>query len=131
MAAEPVSSAATGGALWKALGLGSALVGSGVVGALLIASFDPPKTKKGLFAQAAVAGIVSLVFGPLAVRTADHYFDFITITGAEALDALQQAAPIYFIVGAMSWGLCGAAVKLRQWIHDKGATIITNRTGIS
>ncbi len=129
--AEPVSSAASGGAMWKAVGFSSALIGTGILGAVLIAAFDPPKTKKGLFAQSAIGGIMSLVFGPLAVRAADHYFDFINLANASALDGLQQAAPVYFLVGALGWGACGALVKLRELIRDKGATIIAGKGGIS
>ncbi len=128
--AEPTSSTAAGAALgWKLLGL-SALLGSGILGAVMMAVFDPPKTKKLLFGQAAVAGIGSLFFGPVATKLADHYFDFINLANATGIEAFEVAAPVYLLVGAMSWGAFGALAKFREIIRTRGAENLANKTGI-
>lgn len=131
MAAEPVSGTAAGAALgWKLLGLG-ALVGAGVLGAVLMAIFEPPKDKKTMFGQAAVAGIGSLFFGPVAVRAADHYFAFIDLVNATPIEALETAAPVYLLIGAVSWGAFGALAKLREIIRTKAAERIAGLAGAS
>jgi hypothetical protein len=129
MAAEPISGAAAGIIGWKALGFG-ALVGTGVVGALMMAVFDPPKDKKTMLKQALVAAVSSLFFGPAAVRTFDHFFDFINLATASGLEVLEWGAPIYFLIGAFSWGAFGAAVRLREIIRDRGAQKLAAKVGL-
>lgn len=124
--AEPVSGAAGAAFGWKVLGI-SGLVASGILGAILMAIFEPPKDKKTLFGQAAVAGVGSLFFGPVAVRALDFYFDFINLTNATALEALETAAPVYLLIGAMSWGVFGALAKLREIIREKGAAKVAEQ----
>ena len=117
---EPVSHGAASVWLWKLLGL-SGLVGAGVLGAVFMAAFDPPKTRKMQFAQAAVAGTSSLIFGPVFVKILDHYSDWINLATATAIESFEAAAPVYLITGALSWGAFGAMAKLRQIIHERAA----------
>lgn len=115
MAAE---SAAGGAILYK---LGAAL-GLGVLGAAVMAAFDPPASKKELFLQASTAGVGSVVFGPLGLELAAKY---ITVVPAESLQV-----PGLFLVGALSWGAFGALAKLRQKIRDKGADKVAEKVGL-
>jgi hypothetical protein len=130
MAAEPVSGAAGAALGWKLLGLGT-LVGAGVLGAVIMAIFEPPKDKKTMFGQAAVAGIGSLVFGPTAVRVLDYYAAFIDLANATPLEALETAAPVYLLIGAVSWGAFGALAKLREIIRARAAERIAGMAGVS
>jgi len=114
--ADPASSAAAG----VLLKVGVAF-GAGVAGAAIMAAVDPPATRTEMFAQAACAGVGSMVFGGLAVRLADFYLDAINLAGAPAADYLEVAVPIYFLVGALSWGAFGALAKFRQIVRDKAA----------
>jgi len=126
---EPISGAAAGLIGWKALGFG-ALIGTGVVGALMMAFFDPPKDRKVMFKQAIVAAVSSLFFGPVAMRVVDHYVGFVDLTQTAGLETLEWAAPVYFLIGAFSWGIFGAAVKLREIIRDRGAQKLAEKAGI-
>jgi hypothetical protein len=129
MAAEPVSGGIASAIGWKALGLGT-LIGSGVLGAVMMAVFDPPKSKKAMFGQAAVAGISSLFFGPLAVKTLDHYVDWIALHTATPLEALEVAAPVYLLIGALSWGVFGGLAKLREIIRQRGGDYAAGKLGL-
>jgi hypothetical protein len=122
MSAEAVGA----GFLWK---LGSAL-GAGVLGAAIMACLDPPATRKELFKQASVAGVGSMIFGPLAVRVFDHYIDFVDIASSTTLDALEWTIPIFFLVGAMSWGVFGAIAKLRKLVSDRAAAELARKFGV-
>lgn len=126
---EPTSSSAAGVMAWKLLGL-SALISAGVLGAVFMAAFDPPKDRKTLFVQGAVAGTTSLIFGPLLVRWFDSWVDFIDLAKATHLEALEVAAPIYLLTGALSWGVFAAIAKLRQIIRDRGAEAAAGKIGL-
>lgn len=124
--AEPVSGAAGAAIGWKILGIGG-LVASGVLGAVIMAVFEPPKDKKTMFGQAAVAGVGGLFFGPVAVRALDYYTDFINLATATPIEALETAAPVYLLLGAMSWGVFGALAKLREIIRERGAAKVVEQ----
>jgi hypothetical protein len=99
------------------------IAGAGLLGAAAIAAFDPPKTKKQLFTQAAIALGCSFMFGPLAVRAADYYFNFINLaTITNWIEFMEIVAPIYGLVGALSWGFVGLLAALRNLIKEKGAS---------
>lgn len=125
---EPASSAAGAAAAWK-LGLFgklAALLLSGVVGAAIIAAVDPPKTRLMLFAQAATAGIVSIIFTPIAVRVLDHYVAWFNAQTASGVEMLEVVLPVGFLIGALSWGFVAAAAKLREIIRERGAAALAN-----
>jgi hypothetical protein len=98
------------------------IAGAGLLGAAAMAAFDPPTTKKQLFVQAAIALGCSFMFGPTAVKAADFYFDFINLAGVSNwIEFMETAAPIYALVGALSWGFVGLVASLRKLIRNKGA----------
>lgn len=122
---EPVSHGAASVWLWKILGL-SGLISAGVLGAVFMSAFDPPKTRKMQFAQGAVAGTSSLIFGPVFVKILDYYSDWIDLATATPIEAFEAAAPVYLLTGALSWGAFGAMAKLRQIINDRAAEKIAS-----
>jgi hypothetical protein len=98
------------------------IASAGLLGAAAMAAFDPPQTKKQLFMQAAIALGCSFMFGPIAVRAADFYFDFINLaTITNWVEFMETVAPIYGLVGALSWGFVGLLAALRKLIKEKGA----------
>jgi hypothetical protein len=117
MATEPVSSGIFAGLIWK-LGL-MAVVGA--VGGAIMAAFDPPETRKGLFLQATVAGTGSLVFGDVAHAAATLYLPFASGT---------TLIPSYFLVGALSWGVLGALAKFRKLVSEKAAGAVAKKLGV-
>lgn len=101
------------------------IAGAGLLGAAAMAAFDPPKTKKQLFIQAAIALGCSFMFGPIAVKALDFYFDFINLASiTNWVDFMETVATIYGLVGALSWGFVGLVASLRQLIHRRGAKTI-------
>lgn len=116
MAAE---SAVGAGLLWKA----GAALGAGVLGAAIMACMDPPATRKELFKQALVAGVGSMVFGPVALTVLGHFVPWLAAS-------LETAVPIYFLVGALSWGAFGALVKLRKLVDEKAAASLAKKLGV-
>lgn len=128
---EPISGTAAGIVGWKtALGFG-ALIGSGVLGGVIMAAFDPPKTRWLLFAQGAAAGIGSLFFGPIAVRVLDHYAEWVDVTTASPFEMLEVAAPVYLLIGTLSWGCFAALAKLREIIRERGAGLVADKIGLN
>lgn len=128
--AEPISGAAGAAFGWKAAGFG-ALIGSGILGGLIMAVFDPPKSRGLLALQGAAAGIGSLFFAPICVRAIDHYVDWLNLSTASSVEVLETAAPIYLLVGCLSWGVFGALAKLREIIRDRGAAKLAEKAGIT
>lgn len=126
---EPVSNSAAGVFAWKLLGL-SALLSAGVLGAVFMAAFDPPKDRKTLFFQGAVAGTSSLIFGPVLVKWLDATVDWINLATATHLEALEVAAPVYLLTGALSWGVFAAIAKLRGIIRDRAADAAAGKLGL-
>ena len=123
---EPVSSG-TGlffGA--KALGL-SAIFSAGVLGACVIAAVDPPKTRWEMFARALAAGVGSLFFGPTLVKYLDYRSDWIDLATAPLLDIVEAVAPVYLIVGCLSWGVFGALATLGKILRTRGGQAIAER----
>jgi hypothetical protein len=86
----------------KLLSLGAALAGA----ALMIA-FRPPKTRKEMFTQAAVALGASLILGSTATALVASW------TG---LDRDTVLPAVHGLIGALSWGFFGG---LASWRDDK------------
>ncbi len=112
--AEPASSGVVGVAIWKfgllkLLGLGAAIIGAGIM-----AIFRPPKTRRELFLQCAVALGASLLFGGSAVKALDFYFDWIDLSTASLEDIFQFTGAVHGLLGAMSWGIFGGISVLRD-----------------
>lgn len=125
--AEPSSSAgaAAGWALLSKLSPAAA----GVIGAAIVAAVEPPATRRLLFIQVAVGGTMSLVCGPGVVAMLDHYTTSVDLAAMSAHDAIAWAAPVYLIIGAVSWGVAGALARLRAIIRDRAADKIANQVG--
>lgn len=115
MAAE--TTAAGAGLLWK-LGAG---LGIGVLGALVMAAVDPPKTRRALFLQAFVAGAGASVFGPAAVSLAARV---VPLSEAELL------IPVLFLTGALSWGAAAALARFRQLVAERAAAVAADKVGL-
>lgn len=137
---EPASSAVGAVAAWK-LGLIHkvlALFGIGALGAWLIAIADP--TPEGatrqertriFFLQGLVAGVMALLFTVPAMRFLGATFEWAKPVPGDPESWLSTALPIGFLIGAMSWGLAGALVKLRQLLKERGAKAIGDHVGLS
>jgi|SRR5215213_5605884 len=112
--AEPTASGALGFAIYKfgslkLLGFGAALLGAG-----LMAIFRPPKTRKELFMQGAVALGSSLLFGGTLVNAFAHFTGWINLATAPTEDVAQFIAMVYGLIGAFSWGVFGGLAVLRD-----------------
>jgi len=107
-----------------------AALGLGALGALIMAGFDPPKTRRMLFAQSAVAGGGSVLFGPVAVHFVDHMTPWIDIHALPLPQHMEWAAPIYFVVGALSWGAFGALAKFRRILRVRAADRLAKLMGM-
>lgn len=84
----------------KILALGSALIG-----AAIMVVFRPPKTRKEMFLQGAVALGGSMLFGGVAVALLDTWLQL----GADVL-----IVPVHGLIGAMSWGVFGGLAHIRD-----------------
>lgn len=95
--------------LLKVLGFGASLLGAG-----MMAIFRPPRTRKELFLQGAVALGTSLLLGGTIVDWVDYYVDFIDIKTASLPEIIQFNVTIHGLLGAFSWGLFGGIAVLRD-----------------
>jgi hypothetical protein len=127
---EPVSSTAGGIFGWKMVLSFGALIGSGILGGAIMAAFDPPKNRVQLFLQGAAAGVGSLFFGPIAVKVLDHYTEWVDLTSANHIELLAWAAPVYLVIGTLSWGVFAALAKLRDLIKSRGADTVARKIGL-
>lgn len=93
----------------KVLSFGAALIGAGIM-----AIFRPPKTRKELFMQGAVALGSSLLFGGTAVNVLAHMTGWIDLATAQMADIIQFNATVHGLIGAMSWGIFGGLSVLRD-----------------
>lgn len=93
----------------KLLTVGAALIGAG-----MMAIFRPPKTKKEMFYQGAVALGCSLMFGDVAASMIDYWFDFVNMTTSPREDVIKFVVAVHGLVGAMSWGIFGGMAFLRD-----------------
>lgn len=96
-------------------------LGAGVLGALIMAAFDPPATKRELFKQAACAGVGSAIFGPVALKFAAYYVPFVDFA------QMEYAIPVLFLTGAISWGAFGALAKFRDILRRRGGKFAADK----
>jgi hypothetical protein len=136
---EPASGAVGAIAAWKlgVLHKVLALFGIGALGAWLIAIADPTPesaTRKErariFFLQSLAAGVMALLFTVPAMRFLGSMFEWAKPTPGDPESWLTTALPIGFLIGALSWGLVGALVKLRQLLNERGAKAIGERVGL-
>lgn len=114
--AEPTSSGVLGLAIWKFGGLKIFGLGAALIGAGIMTIFRPPKTRKELFWQCAVALGVSLLFGGPAVLALDYWCDWIDLKTAPLEDIFQFTGAVHGLLGALSWGIFGGLSALRDRI---------------
>lgn len=113
--AEPAATGALGFAIWKfgavkVFGLGAALIGAGIM-----AIFRPPKTRREMFMQGAVALASSLLFGGAAVNALASFSVFnINLLTAPMADVIQFNAMVHGLIGSMAWGIFGGLAVLRD-----------------
>lgn len=88
----------------KLLGMGAA-----AIGAAMMAVFRPPKSRRELFLQGAVALGTSLLFGGSAVKFVDSYFTWIDLTHASFEDVLNINVAVHGLLGSFAWGVFGGA----------------------
>lgn len=93
-------------------------LGSALSGAILMAAFRPPRTRKEMFLQAVVALGCSFLFGDTLTHFLDNWLDFVDFATSPWEQWMQFAITIHGLVGALSWGLFGGLAHLR----DKVAT---------
>jgi hypothetical protein len=91
------------------------LFATGALGAAVMAALRP-LTAKQLFVQALVAGVISTTF-------TDSLLEVFSINDKHKL-------PVAFLMGAMSWGLVGAAVRLRDLVSQRGGDAIAHTVGL-
>lgn len=82
-------------------------LGAALGGALMMAAFRPPKSRKELIIQAMVALGSSFLFGDTLANLADHFFDFVNLTTDPIDKVVQFQVTVHGLVGAMSWGVFG------------------------
>lgn len=85
-----------------------------LLGAALMAAFRPPRTRKEMFLQAAVALGCSFLFGDTLTHFADSWLDFIDYTTAPWDQWMQFAITVHGLVGALSWGAFGGLAHMRD-----------------
>lgn len=98
----------------KLFGLSSALIGAG-----MMALFRPPKTRKELFIQGAVALTASLLFGNTFTDLADYWLDFIDLNQTSMEKLIQFTVSVHGLVGALSWGIFGGIAQFRDRLHKE------------
>lgn len=93
----------------KVLSLGSALVG-----AVIMAVFRPPKSRKEMALQAAVALGTSFLFGDFAFSLVDSW-----------LHVGQSAyVPVHGLIGALSWGIFGGLAHYRDRLSTDPTQVV-------
>lgn len=79
-----------------------------------MALFRPPKTRRELFIQGAVALTASLLFGNVVTDLADYWLDFINLDTAPMQRVIEFTVTVHGLVGAMSWGIFGGIAQFRD-----------------
>lgn len=127
---EPISTSAGAALGWKLAGF-AGIFSAGVIGACVIAAVDPPKTRGEMFLRALAAGVGSLFFGPLCVRLLVRYVINVDLAAMSVLEALEYTAPVFLVVGCLSWGAFGALAMLSKMLKQRGADEVARRIGLN
>lgn len=110
---EPTTSVATV-AIWKFGLLKLVGFGSALLGAAMMAIFRPPKTRRELFYQGAVALGASFLFGGTAVQVVATWTGWIVLHSAPFEDVIQFYMAVYGLIGSAAWGVFGGFSVLRD-----------------
>jgi hypothetical protein len=89
-----------------------AALGAALAGALMMAAFRPPKTRRELFIQAGVALGCSFLFGSFIADAILYKFQLVDVNSFEAFLNFQMA--VHGMTGALSWGVFGGLAALRD-----------------
>lgn len=110
----------------KVLGFGAALVGAGIM-----AIFRPPKNRKELFMQGAVALGASLLFGGSAVNMLAGFSVFgVDLVKSPMADIIQFNAMVHGLIGAMAWGIFGGLAVFRDKFGSNPVEAIKDVRGL-
>lgn len=120
----PVESGALGALVAKFGWLKLLTLGAALLGALLMAVFRPPKSRKEMFLQGAVALGASLLFGDTVVQYADYMLDFIDLKVAPYVDYIQFTVATHGLVGALSWGIFGGIAHYRDKVAEGTSNVV-------
>lgn len=104
-------------------------IGASLLGAAVLAVFDPPATRTDYFKNGLAAAIGGTVFGPLALRFLDHTFDFIDLKTMTFWEGAEIAVPVLFVIGALSMAGFQAFIKFRQLFRERAAQKIFDKWG--
>jgi len=120
--------AAEAGLAAKSIGI-AGVFSAGVLGAILLAAVDTPKTKREMFVRALVAGVSSLFFGPAVCLWLFRW------TGIDAhvmpvYELIAWVAPVLLVTGALSWSLWGALAMFAKRLKSQGAGWLASRFGL-
>ena len=94
-----------------------ATLGAAFLGAGMMAAFRPPKTRRELFLQSAVALGSSFLFGDTICSVILHTITLIDVASFQ--DYLNFQITIHGLVGALSWGIFGGMAHLRDKIGKR------------
>jgi hypothetical protein len=112
--------------LVKLMGFGAALLGAGIM-----AIFRPPKNRKELFAQGAVALGASLLFGGSAVNMLAGFDVFgVNLKTSPMADIVQFNAMVHGLIGAMAWGIFGGLAVFRDKFGSNPVEAIKDVRGL-
>ncbi len=105
-------------------------LGAALAGAAMMAIFRPPKTKREMLYQAAIALGSSFLFGNVFAEMIDYWFDFINMETASLERVVQFQVAVHGLVGAVSWGIFGGVAVLRdKFFTDPMGTVRDIKNG--
>lgn len=84
-------------------------------------------TRKEVFWRGATAGIGSLTFGKPAVLWVDSLFDWYNLAGLSGVEQFELVAPVYLLLGALSWGLFGALAQFAEIVRSRGGKAVADK----
>lgn len=90
-------------------------LGAAILGAGMMAIFRPPKSRKELFTQGAVALGCSILFGSTIASVILHYIP-LTLSTMEEL--VSYHVSVNGLVGALSWGIFGGLAHFRDKVES-------------
>lgn len=89
-------------------------LGYAVIGAAMMAVFRPPKSRKEMMLQAAVALGSSFLFGDLFIAMANNWINL----------GDEWRMPIHGLIGAFSWGAFGGLAHLRDRVQEDPLQVV-------
>lgn len=86
-------------------------------GAVTMAVFRPPKTKKEMLRYAFVAIACSLLFGDTAAHIINNWLHLVDLVNVKD-GALNFYVSVHALVGSLSWGFVGALTHWRDKLQN-------------